>query len=223
MGITRNFRTGEAIRFIGNNPHSKVNKMFDLLYCVIYFPAVLNIKTKVCNGQINRSQSNYSDVNIDIGNLLDLYGSDKSNPHNYHVLYNEVLREMRQSISTVLEIGIGSNNLDVVSNMGVKGKPEASLRAFRDWFPNAMIYGADIDTRILFKERMINTFYVNQLDLSSLDELKEKIPKSIDLIIIDGLHTPRADFNSILKFLPILSKGGNMFIEDVGENAARIF
>ena len=39
--------------------------------------------------------------------------------------------------------------------MGIKGKPGASVRAFRDYFDKAIIYGADIDSKILFFEKRI--------------------------------------------------------------------
>ena len=59
--------------------------------------------------------------------LFNKFGSDKSTAHNYHHLYGEILKN-RDDISYVLEIGLGTNNLDVVSNMGTQGKPGASLR-----------------------------------------------------------------------------------------------
>ena len=34
--------------------------------------------------------------------------------------------------------------------MGIKGKPGASLRVWKDYFPNANIIGVDIDENILF-------------------------------------------------------------------------
>jgi hypothetical protein len=52
--------------------------------------------------------------------------------------------------------------------MGRTGTPGASLRAWRDYFPNAEIYGADIDREILFEEERISAFYVNQLSESAI-------------------------------------------------------
>ena len=63
---------------------------------------------------------------------------------------------LRLNNLNIFEVGLGTNNVDVPSNMGKDGKPGASLRAWRDYFPNA-----DIDTRILFKEDKIQTFYTN--------------------------------------------------------------
>ena len=40
--------------------------------------------------------------------------------------------------------------------------PGASLRAWRDYFVKADIYGADIDKKILFNENKIKNFYVDQ-------------------------------------------------------------
>src|SRR5262245_32524283 len=58
--------------------------------------------------------------------LFAKYGSDKSTGHNYHHLYGEILKQ-KDDISCVLEIGLGTNNLDVVSNMGTRGVHGASL------------------------------------------------------------------------------------------------
>lgn len=67
--------------------------------------------------------------------LFDKYGSDKGNMHEYHLLYGPLL--MSQDASAVLEVGLGTNNENVVSHMTSRGKPGASLRAFRDFLPAA--------------------------------------------------------------------------------------
>ncbi len=70
----------------------------------------------------------------DLAKLFNRYGSDKSSVHNYHLLYAPLLASRRRDALRVLEIGIGSNNPDVVSSMSATGSPGASLRAFRDFF-----------------------------------------------------------------------------------------
>jgi hypothetical protein len=97
------------------------------------------------------SQANNNDT-IQLASLFDQYGSDKSNHHNYHLLYGGLLGPKRSSQLRILEIGLGTNNPDILSNMGPGGKPGASLRAFRDFCPNAQLFGADIDHRRLFEE-----------------------------------------------------------------------
>jgi 23S rRNA U2552 (ribose-2'-O)-methylase RlmE/FtsJ len=104
---------------------------------------------------------------------------------------------------------MGSNNLDVVSNMGAGGRPGASLRAFRDFLPNAQIYGADIDDSILFQENRIKTFPVDQLNPEALSRLGELIPDNyFDLIIDDGLHAPDANVNTLSFALGKVAPGG---------------
>ena len=100
--------------------------------------------------------------------------------------------------------------------MGSVGHPGASLRVWRDYFPNANVYGADIDKDILFSEERIKTFYIDQLNPSSIKDFWEKVnTKDFDLIVDDGLHTFKAGItlfkNSIFK----LSKTGIYVIEDI--------
>lgn len=146
--------------------------------------------------------------------LFDQYGSDKAQPHNYHHLYGAILSNP-SAIANVLEIGLGTNNEDVVSNMGQDGRPGASLRAFRDFLPNARIFGADIDERILFREDRIETFHVDQTDLHSIDLLGKSLQVDFDLIIDDGLHSPNANLATMILGLPKLKRGGYLIIEDI--------
>jgi len=81
--------------------------------------------------------------------LFEHNGSDKSTTHDHHLLYGLTLA-MPAKTSNILEIGIGSNNLKIVSNMGEQGTPGASLYAWRDYFPSAFIFGAGVDRDIFF-------------------------------------------------------------------------
>lgn len=154
--------------------------------------------------------------------LLDKYGSDKANLHNYHHLYGLALRDST-GVKNILEIGLGTNNTDVVSNMGREGKPGASLRAFRDFCPNALVFGADIDERILFEEDRIQTFYVDQTDPKSFDVLLDNLPGDFDLIIDDGLHSPHANITSLEFGLKKVKKNGWVVIEDIYRDAISIW
>jgi SAM-dependent methyltransferase len=153
---------------------------------------------------------------------LDEHGSDKANSHNYQYVYGPILGD-RDAIGAVLEIGLGTNNTDVVSNMGRSGRPGASLRAFRDFLPNARIYGADVDRRILFEEPRIQTFFVDQTDPRSFDELGKRIYGDLDLVIDDGLHSPHANIAVLSFALPRLKPGGWLIIEDIVESALPIW
>ncbi len=146
--------------------------------------------------------------------LCDRHGSDKATEHNYHLLYGPILAE-RDSVTGLLEVGLGTNHPDVISSMGVDGKPGASLRAFRDFLPKAQIYGADVDRRILFSEERITTFFVDQTDPRSFDAIADAIGGNIDLIIDDGLHSPNANLATLLFGFERLKVGGWLVIEDI--------
>jgi hypothetical protein len=153
---------------------------------------------------------------------FDKYGSDKTNSHNYHKLYGPLLKD-RDRVRAMLEIGIGTNFTDVLSNMGQGGEPGGSLRAFRDFLTNATIYGADIDRRILFEEQRIKTYYVDQTDFGSFENLGTLIPSELDLIIDDGLHSPNANINTLIFGLTRIKVGGSLVIEDIALDAIPVW
>jgi hypothetical protein len=150
--------------------------------------------------------------------LFDSYGSDKASRHNYHHLYGAILRDPKK-VGSIFEIGLGTNNKDIVSNMGLCGRPGASLRAFRDYCPNALVYGADLDKRVLFEEERIKTFFVDQTMPATFGDLLTKLPKKFDLVIDDGLHSPDANIASLEFGLKIVNKNGWIVIEDIGHAA----
>lgn len=154
--------------------------------------------------------------------LLDGFGSDKARAHNYHHLYGAVLAETDR-IGRVVEIGLGTNNMDVVSHMGASGRPGASLRAFRKFLPHAEIVGADIDRRILFQEDRIATVFVDQTEPASFDALDAAIKGGCDLFIDDGLHAPAPNLTVLLFALDRLAPGGWLAIEDVAPEARPIW
>ncbi len=150
------------------------------------------------------------------------YGSDKSATHDYHLLYGSILKD-KSAVTAILEIGLGTNNTDVPSNMGEKGRPGASLRAFRDVLPNASIFGADVDKRILFEEERIKTFYVDQTDLKSFDELGKNLKEEFDLIIDDGLHSANANIATLSFALGKLKRSGVFVVEDISPDALPVW
>lgn len=157
-----------------------------------------------------------------LGNCFSLYGSDKSTHHDYHRLYNYLLEEP-EKILKVFEIGLGTYDTSVVSNMGKNGKPGASLRAFRDYLPNAEVIGADVDKNILFKEHRIMTHYIDQRRQETFDLLDSVIGRNFDLMIDDGLHAVNTNLRSLHFFLPHLAIGGYAVIEDINENSIDVW
>lgn len=129
-------------------------------------------------------------------------GSDKGlGWHNYTLFYDFMLKNRRKDIRNILEVGVYTG---------------ASLRGWREYFPNANIFGADIDKRILFSEPRISTFYVDQLQEDSIWDLFDKLGDiEFDLIIDDGLHTFEANATLITHSYRRLAKGGLYIIEDI--------
>jgi len=157
-----------------------------------------------------------------LGGLLVQYGSDKTD-HGYHHLYGSLLSDS-EKVDYIFEIGLGTNNTDVVSTMGRGGRPGASLRAFRDLCPSAELFGADIDDRILFSEERINTFYIDQTDTRTFDPIRQKTPVgSFDLVIDDGLHSPNANIASLDFALELVKAGGWAVIEDIPRQASALW
>lgn len=155
-------------------------------------------------------------------NLFVSHCSDKSTRHDYHRLYGPLLRRPSE-VTKILEIGIGTNNEDVVSNMSRDGTPGASLRAFRDYLPRAQVFGADLDARVLFQEDRITTYAVDQTDASSLQRLGQQTGDGFDLIIDDGLHAPNANLSVLLFAMARIKPEGHIVIEDIPPEAAPLW
>jgi hypothetical protein len=101
--------------------------------------------------------------------------------------------------------------------MGPDGKPGASLRAWRDFFPNAEIFGADIDRGILFQEDRIKTYYCDQgspNDIKTLWDTPE-LQEEFDIIIEDGLHEVEHNVIFFENSIHKLKVGGVYIIEDL--------
>jgi len=161
----------------------------------------------------NIESNNYNKL----GEILDKHGSDKSTGNNYHILYSYVFNKIGiNSYSNILEIGLGTNNPNLVSSMGINGKPGASIYGFKEYLQNSNIYGADIDKDILFNCDRIKTCYVDQLNIESFDNIINTFGKiKYDVIIDDGLHSIGANFNTLLFALDNIKKNGWIIIEDI--------
>ena len=169
-----------------------------------------------------------------LNRLCDLYGSDKGSenystdvywwmPHTYTKIYALLFSARKNDNLVIFECGLGTNNLDMKSNMGENGKPGASLRVWKDYFINSNIYGADIDKRILFNEDRIITDYMDQTDSESIKAFWNKHDIFPDIIIDDGLHEPWAGITLYENSIDRLRDGGVYIIEDVVQGEIKIY
>ena len=152
--------------------------------------------------------------------LLNRHGSDKASIHNYHLIYGHFFA-LCTSPPKILEIGLGSNNTAIPSNMGADGKPGASLRAFKEFSPHSVVDGADIDSTIRVEGSRV--FRVDQTEPSSFVEIKRNGEPFYDLVIDDGLHSPDANINTLTFGLNHISPEGVVIIEDIPERAIPIW
>ena len=172
----------------------------------------------------------YRKNNLSLLNILsDKYGSDKgesspdNNPydwssHNYTDFYSLIFGLRRNDVLSVVECGLGTNNPMLASSMGSNGRPGASLRMWRDYFPNATIVGCDIDSDILFSEERIKTFQCDQTSISSIKTFlknAELVENSVDIIVDDGLHDYSAGVCFFENMIAYLRLDGMYIIEDV--------
>lgn len=139
--------------------------------------------------------------------LFNKYGCDKAKKHRYNVVYDAEFEALKNEPINFLEVGV------------FKGH---SLQAWLDYFPNATFYGIDVFTRVDPKD--IPVLQNKRVKWVKADSTKTSIrdllpvvwgDTKFDIILDDGLHTPRANgqtFNNLYRFL---KPGGSYYIEDV--------
>ena len=131
------------------------------------------------------------------------YETDKIGKHHYLPVYYDLFKDRQNEIKKVLEIGIGEG---------------ASLRMWNDFFPNAMIYGADIEPERYIKERDYPRIEIIDCDQSSKESLEFLIGETnsdIDLLIDDGSHKPEDQLFTCLIMMEMLEENIVYVIEDV--------
>lgn len=163
--------------------------------------------------------------------IMGKYGSDKGNVnitqcwHNYTTFYHSIFKEIQDKTLRIFELGLGTNNLSVPSNMGANGKPGASLYGWREFFPNSKIYGADIDMNILFESDRIKTYYCDQTNPIIIKMMwnQTELVDGFDIIVEDGLHEYHANECFFENSIHKLNAGGYFIIEDVMKEELHLF
>jgi hypothetical protein len=130
--------------------------------------------------------------------LAAVYGSDKGvTAHRYVDVYAEHLGAIRRDVTKVLEIGI------------YKG---ASLQMWRDYFPNAEVYGLDINEVHVDGPR-ITTLQGDQASPEVHERLRALGP--FDLIVDDGSHKAEHILATFAGLFEAVAPGGWYVIEDM--------
>ena len=135
----------------------------------------------------------------------------------YGPVYDSCFKNIRFQKIDLLEIGIGTIIPTAPSNMchleSINYQPGSSLRAFQEYFPNAAIYGGDIQDDCMISDQRIKTFKFDSTDKQQCDHALKDL--SFDIIIDDGLHTADAQYTTLMNLWHRVKPGGFYFIEDV--------
>lgn len=151
------------------------------------------------------------------------YGTDKCPQlkHSYTPFYYQLLNGKKQKIKKVLEMGIGyfpgMPEKTVFFDPGLQRQYHrgASLYMWRDFFPNAQIYGADFYHETLFEDDRISTYLCDERKKEDLMELIKKTGSDIDLFVDDGNHNSRRQIFLAKNLMSQLQKNTIYIIEDV--------
>lgn len=151
------------------------------------------------------------------------YGTDKCPrlKHAYTPFYYTLLKDRKKSIKKVLELGVGyyknMQTVEVIYDPGLKRyyHKGASLKMWRDFFPNAQIYGADIRPQTLFENTRIRTYLCDERIEEDLVKLIENTGPDIDLVIDDASHHVDDQIFAAQTLLPLLQTHTIYIIEDV--------
>jgi hypothetical protein len=145
--------------------------------------------------------------------------------HNYTTFYFSIFKDLSKMNLRIFELGLGTNNINLPSNMGSNGRPGASLYGWEEFFQNSLIFGADIDNDILFNANRIKTFYCDQTNKESIKKLwsMNELEENFDIIIEDGLHTFNANVCFFENSIHKLKSKGYYIIEDISNKDYMLF
>lgn len=156
-------------------------------------------------------------MTAELADLFNFYGTDKARGM-CHEVYGPLLGGRREQVTAVLEVGIGTLDpqmaWSMVGHVPKHYRPGGSLRAWRDYFPHAQVWGIDVapDTMI-HDEPRIHTALVSSLDWVAL---RDVLPPeaSFDLIVDDGDHSLGAQLLTLTNLWARVKPGGFYVVED---------
>lgn len=133
--------------------------------------------------------------------------TDKYNaPHtfngmNYLDIYEKYFASLKNKPLKILEIGVRTGS---------------SLRMWKEYFPNAQIFGLDVRPDCIeHEEDRISITIGDQADPKVLDETLKKAGGQFDIIIDDGSHVNVFTLKSFHYLFPHLTPNGIYVIEDM--------
>jgi hypothetical protein len=157
--------------------------------------------------------------------LADRFGSDKGtrlSAHMYTRIYHKFFNGLRNCPICLLEIGLLRSDIDSRrETCATEGTSFAiashapSLEMWRRYFPNAEIFGFDVDD---FSGVKIDRCTILRGDMSSrtdLVNLLRSVNRPIDILIEDGSHASHHQQIALGTLFPAVQSGGMYIIEDL--------
>ena len=130
--------------------------------------------------------------------------------HSYHLHYSKHLSKVKNDVKKILEIGV------------FKGH---SMLLWQEYFPNAEIYGIDIDFSnknfgqnaidICKEHKRIHLEELDAYSVTNVEYIKQQYGTDFDIIIDDGSHHPAHQLFFILYYKELIKDNGYLIIEDV--------
>lgn len=135
--------------------------------------------------------------------------------HNYIPIYTQLFEPIRAEKLRILEIGIGVvEEGQMLHTKDIGYRTGNSLRCWRDYFPNASVYGIDIyETKM--KEDRIKTFVANQANNEQLLDVMLQIGGRLHIIIDDGSHQVQDQVSSFMFLSQFMANHSMYVIEDI--------
>lgn len=141
----------------------------------------------------------------DLKMLMEEKKVTKESRHHYTQFYEKYLEPYKNSAKKILEIGVDTG---------------VSILVWLEYFPNAKIYGMDINYSSLIlnsfdsKNRVV-LFKGNQGDIKDLNTFIKEHGGDFDVIIDDGGHTMQQQQLTLKTYFKHLKSGGLYVIEDL--------
>jgi len=130
--------------------------------------------------------------------------------HNYTYVYSKLFSEYRNDKIKIFEMGVG-----VPSCMG-PGSWAGSLLGWKEYFPNSVIFSADIDKDFLYCDDRITSYYADQENSNSINDLWKNMEEhDFDIIVDDGPHTFLSNLLFYQNSIHKLKTNGIFIIEDI--------
>ena len=146
--------------------------------------------------------------------------SGKWSATNYADVYQAYLAPMRAEVQHFCEIGLGVPGPNWSSRIahGANEVGGGSIRMWTEFFPNAQIYGLDINPATHLDGERVKTYLVDQSSEESLEAFKTQTGDvAFDAIIDDGSHIADHQQLTISVLWDRLRPGGLYFIEDLND------